>query len=1489
DSGKIPLHLACAKPPGNPATTEIVKALVRVAGKEAKLAMDKNGETALLLAINSGNIQSVKELLSSGQADQQVKAKRDDGFTPAHLAAKEGDEHMFKVLHAMKAKVDIADHEDRTPLYFATLKGATGIIEFLIDKVKADVQIRSKNGNTLLHLSCANGHVDATVLLLKKGVLPQMPNKEGSLCIHNAARNGHVGVVKALLDKGVPVDIKNKNNLTALHEAVMSRKHGVVQLLIGYGADKELFGGRDCESPIHMAARVRDGEKVADILIRSGANPDTKNKKNGERALHVAARNGNLAVVELLLKEDVEVARRSSNGETPLHQACANGQYEISKLIVDKLFRDKSYAFARLVVNIPNDRGETALHHLCQRVRRKESIEHLINIATLLLENGANMTMTTKAKKETPLHWIARSGNYDVLKAMLTSTKVPLHIIQSGINSKTEIGASPLMIASHHGNLDVVKVLLDHTARVDVFDETGSTALHHAATYGHEEVASILLDHKSFVNGRTKIGITPLHLSSERGYSGLVKILITKYNALVDPATMDKKTPLHMAANSGFADVCSLLLSHRADAICSDAKGMIPVHYAALKDQDEVVGIFQKACPETLTQPNDDGLTVMLLAANAGSIKVIRKLVALNFSNCSTEKAVLSRPLLIAARAGHTAVVEFLLRSGASATEEDKDGMSVMLLGAKFGQMKVVDMLWGKVSIDRPSSKTGLTSVHVASLYGQTDVLQEILSRSAASGSFVSSLTFPSAICSFQHGFTPLHLASQNGDPALIRMLMNSPGVRVDARTVGKERTPLHYAAQEGHIEVVSTLISKTVAPIHMRDSRGQIPLHLAALNGYKELVTLLIGQGSDINTEDQDGNTPIHLAALGGYLAVTMLLTEYGASTTSTTKAGKSAICLAANRRHSDVLNYLLGQKLDHEKLVTDKAFLLDLVNCARKMDQKPLKAFILTAPAPIHISSLLAHVFNTESRKNKEYQTVLSDASICCETISNHLITVSCADDSESVLNALDGQNTAFLDFLITCDQKDCVSHAIVQQYVTEIWYGDLKWQDWKFLLLFLVAFFCPPVWIYMCLPFKNRYHYIPIMKFICRLISHLYLLILFIFTTVIPWELSVNNLLPPPFEWLLLVWVIGLLLSELTSSRERRGLGWIPSIVVVMTFCGVILHLVAIAFESPTRRNLIYTRNQLLAFGMVMCVVQLLEYLSIHRLFGPWGVIIGHLVVDVLRFLVIMFLFVVGFALQLAAVFKPLSEEDRGYSIKDTNMGMASISEMLFFALFGLTSQKDIKSSDPAGYPSGTIPLGKAVFGVYNVLCMIVLINLLIAMMSDTYQRIQTRSDVEWKFGRAKLIRTMEVEVSQPVPINLITFLVNLVRALYKARCNCRRNIIGMMAAEEEQRKAQQKKKHTIRKDNTDRQENGLLAMKLDNSEMAEHANDLRIQNVVDWNKMIDKYFDITGEKSMENSNRGKKALKQSTKSGSGMSAVQATGQALQRLNVINAMKM
>ena len=256
----------------------------------------------------------------------------------------------------------------------------------------------------------------------------------------------------------------------------------------------------------------------------------------------------------------------------------------------------------------------------------------------------------------------------------------------------------------------------------------------------------------------------------------------------------------------------------------------------------------------------------------------------------------------------------------------------------------------------------------------------------------------------------------------------------------------------------------------------------------------------------------------------------------------------------------------------------------------------------------------------------------------------------------------------------------------------------------------------------------------------------------------------------------------------------------------------------------------------------MVQLLDFLSIHHLFGPWGVIIGHLVIDVLRFITIALIFGVGFALQLGAVFKPLTYAPA--NIKD-HYTVDKIAEQLFLDVFGLSSINKFDGTNLTDkYPVGAFEISKTIFGVFNVLCLLVLVNLLIAMMSDTYQRIHDRSDVEWKFGRAKLIRNMEVEPARPVPLNVFITVVKFFKALAKMRCNCckpgswallRKEVKGM---EEHHGRSSRRESlaplarhHTLRISD----DNGRESPK----------EDRKIQSVVDWGKIVVKYYNIKGK--------------------------------------------
>ncbi|KZC09785.1 Transient receptor potential-gamma protein [Dufourea novaeangliae] len=98
---------------------------------------------------------------------------------------------------------------------------------------------------------------------------------------------------------------------------------------------------------------------------------------------------------------------------------------------------------------------------------------------------------------------------------------------------------------------------------------------------------------------------------------------------------------------------------------------------------------------------------------------------------------------------------------------------------------------------------------------------------------------------------------------------------------------------------------------------------------------------------------------------------------------------------------------------------------------------------------------------------------------------------------------------------------------------------------------------------------------------------------------------------------------------------------------------------------------------------------------------------------------------------------------------------MTENLFFAIFGQKDTDDFTVSLKRKLqPSWTIYLFKVSFSLYMLVSVIVLINLLIAMMSDTYQNIQSQSDIEWKYGLSKLIRKMQKTKTAPSPLNLFS---------------------------------------------------------------------------------------------------------------------------------------
>lgn len=87
--------------------------------------------------------------------------------------------------------------------------------------------------------------------------------------------------------------------------------------MLGYGADLHVRGGKLRETPLHIASRVKDGEKCAVMLLKSGAGPNLATD-DGQTPVHVAAKTGNLQTLILLLEDGGDAMYRSNVSRTHL-------------------------------------------------------------------------------------------------------------------------------------------------------------------------------------------------------------------------------------------------------------------------------------------------------------------------------------------------------------------------------------------------------------------------------------------------------------------------------------------------------------------------------------------------------------------------------------------------------------------------------------------------------------------------------------------------------------------------------------------------------------------------------------------------------------------------------------------------------------------------------------------------------------------------------------------------------------------------------------------------------------------------------------------------------------------------------------------------------------------------------------------------------------------------------------------------------------------
>ena len=200
-------------------------------------------------------------------------------------------------------------------------------------------------------------------------------------------------------------------------------------------------------------------DEVVDLL-RKPLNPDGL-----ASSLRVAAENGHLQILQLLLEATVDQNAADQHGTTALNFAAFNGHTDIVQLLLEA-GADKDSS---------NELGSTALHSAAWR-------GHL-EVVKLLVEVGCDKDIVDHGGRR-PLHRAAQNGHSEVIR----------YLLDAGADKDAAAKAkwTALHFAAVGGHSNVVKLLLEYHADKDAVDSRGKSPLDFALHYDHHEIVNLL-------------------------------------------------------------------------------------------------------------------------------------------------------------------------------------------------------------------------------------------------------------------------------------------------------------------------------------------------------------------------------------------------------------------------------------------------------------------------------------------------------------------------------------------------------------------------------------------------------------------------------------------------------------------------------------------------------------------------------------------------------------------------------------------------------------------------------------------------------------------------------------------------------------------------------------------------------------------------------------------------------------------------------------
>ncbi len=286
----------------------------------------------------------------------------------------------------------------------------------------------------------------------------------------------------------------------------------------------------------------------------------------------------------------------------------------------------------------------------------------------------------------------AEAGNLDaVIKALESG---------ADINAQNELMRdSALHLAASKGHIDIVEYLLDSDADMLLTNETDMTPLHLAARDGQTHIVKFILERVDKIPERILNDIIHVASMSVYGRPEIVQMLDDFRTEQARPSTTGRQKAdsiLLEASENGDQDLVKQALKEGANVNVVDGRGMMPIHWAALRGHTQIVNILLENNAD-MNSTNTAEWTPVMHASFEGHLEIVKLLLGKGVE-VNARTYVSGTALIFAAGRGHIEIVKLLLSAGADPNIEidgsdDEDGMTALLYARREGHAAIVELL----------------------------------------------------------------------------------------------------------------------------------------------------------------------------------------------------------------------------------------------------------------------------------------------------------------------------------------------------------------------------------------------------------------------------------------------------------------------------------------------------------------------------------------------------------------------------------------------------------------------------------------------------------------------------------------------------------------------------------------------------------------------------------------------------------------------------